>query len=62
MARRGFDYQTWGSGIVLGFVLGCAATVIYLQVGGCLPVTLRLLINQLEQGLAFLHVAPDEGA
>jgi hypothetical protein len=36
MARRGFDYPTWGSGIVLGFVVGCLLTFTYLQiVGAC---------------------------
>ena len=38
MARRGFDYQTWGSGILLGFVLGCLATFTYLQIGGACEV------------------------
>ena len=34
MARRGFDYQTWGGGIVLGIVVGCLLTLLYLQAGG----------------------------
>jgi hypothetical protein len=34
MARRRPDYQTWGSGFVIGLMVGCAATFLYLQIAG----------------------------